>query len=112
MHPKIWRPFNHNSVGDSQADSRPLHSEELINLPNWNIMMFMKLGLILFNVVLLVYHSYGQRDFAAAVLLPHAAALAAAVKQQFAAVELTVHVELLGITVIGSLKCARVLSCI
>jgi predicted membrane protein len=54
----------------------------------------------------------GQRDFAAAVLLLHAAALAAAVLRQSAAVELATHVELLGITVIGSLKCARVLSCI
>jgi hypothetical protein len=54
----------------------------------------------------------GQRYFAAAVLLPHAAALTAAVQRQSAAVKLTAHVELLGITVIHSLKCARVLSCI
>jgi hypothetical protein len=44
----------------------------------------------------------GQRDFAAAVLLPHAAALAAAVQRQSAAVKPTAHVELLGITGIGS----------
>ncbi|KAJ7304784.1 hypothetical protein DFH08DRAFT_825347 [Mycena albidolilacea] len=42
----------------------------------------------------------GQRDFAAAVLLPHAAACAAAVLRQSAAVELATHVELLGITVL------------
>jgi hypothetical protein len=47
----------------------------------------------------------GQRDFAAAVLLPHAAALAAAVLRQSAAVELTTHVELVGIAVIGGLEC-------
>jgi hypothetical protein len=51
----------------------------------------------------------GQRNFAAAVLWPHAAALAVAVQRQSVAVKLTAHVELLGITVIDSLKCARVL---
>jgi hypothetical protein len=39
------------------------------------------------------------------VLLPHAAALAAAVLRQSAAVELTTHVELVGIAVIGGLEC-------
>ncbi|KAJ7742972.1 hypothetical protein B0H14DRAFT_2637551 [Mycena olivaceomarginata] len=38
---------------------------------------------------------YGQRDFAAAVLLPHAAAAAAALQQQSAAVEPAGHVQLL-----------------
>ncbi|KAJ7836080.1 hypothetical protein B0H14DRAFT_2589939 [Mycena olivaceomarginata] len=39
----------------------------------------------------------GQRDFAAAVLLPHAAAAAAALQRQSAAVVLAADVELLGI---------------
>ncbi|KAJ7774406.1 hypothetical protein B0H14DRAFT_2631944 [Mycena olivaceomarginata] len=38
---------------------------------------------------------WGQRDFAAAVLLPHAAAAAAALQEQSAAVEPAAHVELL-----------------
>ncbi|KAJ7799653.1 hypothetical protein B0H14DRAFT_3787342 [Mycena olivaceomarginata] len=40
----------------------------------------------------------GQRDFAAAVLLPHAAAAAAALQRQSAAVVLAAHAELLGTT--------------
>jgi hypothetical protein len=52
----------------------------------------------------IINRKMGKRDFAAAVLLPHAAALAAAVLRQSAAVELTTHVEFLGTTVIGSLK--------
>ncbi|KAJ7796652.1 hypothetical protein B0H14DRAFT_2619695 [Mycena olivaceomarginata] len=41
------------------------------------------------------YAMWGQRDFAAAVLLPHAAAAAAALQEQSAAVEPAAHVELL-----------------
>jgi hypothetical protein len=55
---------------------------------------------------------FGQRDYTAAVVLLHAAALPATVQRQSAVVKLAAHVEFLGITVIGSLKCARVLSCI
>jgi hypothetical protein len=49
----------------------------------------------------------GQRDFVAAVLLPHAAAAAAALPLQSAAVAPAAHVELLYTTVIGVLKHAR-----
>jgi hypothetical protein len=51
--------------------------------------------------------SNGQRDFAAAVLLPHAAAAAAALQRQSAAVAPVAHVELLYTTVIGVLKHVR-----
>ncbi|KAJ7305436.1 hypothetical protein DFH08DRAFT_825124 [Mycena albidolilacea] len=46
----------------------------------------------------------GQRDFAAAVLLPHAAAAAAALQQQSAVVILTAAVELLGIAIISGFE--------
>ncbi|KAJ7808406.1 hypothetical protein B0H14DRAFT_2608983 [Mycena olivaceomarginata] len=46
----------------------------------------------------------GQRDFAAAVLLPHAAAAATALQRQSAVVGLVAHVELLGIAVISGFK--------
>ncbi|KAJ7340571.1 hypothetical protein DFH08DRAFT_811788 [Mycena albidolilacea] len=48
----------------------------------------------------------GLRDFAAAVLLPHAAAAAAALQRQSAAVVLAAHVELLGTIVISGFKAA------
>jgi hypothetical protein len=49
----------------------------------------------------------GQRDFAAAVLLPHATAAAAALQRQSAAVAPAAHVELLYTPVIGVLKYVR-----
>jgi hypothetical protein len=49
----------------------------------------------------------GQRDFAAAVLLPHAAAL----QRQSAAVVLAADVELLGIAVISDFKGVGALYC-
>jgi hypothetical protein len=52
-----------------------------------------------------------QRDFAAAVLLPHAAAVAAALQRQSAVVGLVAHVELLGIAVISGFKGLRALYC-
>jgi hypothetical protein len=50
------------------------------------------------NFSLAIVDFDGQRDFAAAVLLPHAAAAAAALQRQSAVVGLTAHIELLGIT--------------
>ncbi|KAJ7803900.1 hypothetical protein B0H14DRAFT_2612968 [Mycena olivaceomarginata] len=56
-------------------------------------------------------HYMGQRDFAAAVLLPHAAAVAAALQRQYAVVVLAVHVELLGIAVTSGFKGVGALYC-
>ncbi|KAJ7848183.1 hypothetical protein B0H14DRAFT_2583203 [Mycena olivaceomarginata] len=53
----------------------------------------------------------GQRDFAAAVLLPHAAAAAAALQRQSAVIVLAAHVELLGITVNSGFKGVEALYC-
>ncbi|KAJ7797696.1 hypothetical protein B0H14DRAFT_2567039 [Mycena olivaceomarginata] len=53
----------------------------------------------------------GQRDFAAAVLLPHAVAAAVALQWQSAVVVLAAHVELLGITIISGFKGVGALYC-
>jgi hypothetical protein len=53
----------------------------------------------------------GKRDFAIAMLLPHAAAAAAALLWQSAVVVLAAHIELLGITVISGFKGVGALYC-
>jgi hypothetical protein len=53
----------------------------------------------------------GQRDFAAAVLSLHAAAVAAALQRQSVVVGLVAHVELLGIAVISGFKGVGALYC-
>ncbi|KAJ7877353.1 hypothetical protein B0H14DRAFT_2567726, partial [Mycena olivaceomarginata] len=64
--------------------------------------MILKLGAEIGKEVIL--RRLGQRDFAAAVLLPHAAAAAAALQRQSAAVVLAADVELLGIAAISGFK--------
>ncbi|KAJ7894489.1 hypothetical protein B0H14DRAFT_2559266 [Mycena olivaceomarginata] len=68
-----------------------------------------KVGILFF--VLRLNLAEGQRDFAAAVILPRAVAAAAALQRQSAVVVLAAHVELLGITIIGGFKGVGALYC-